>query len=243
MYEKREPVTIEIENQKIFGVSHQPLEPRTETVVLFTHGFGGNKIGKNGFFVAMASLLAKHGIASFRFDFRGSGDSEGLFEDMTLTSLINDAVRVYEWLNAPVAVIGTSMGGLIASLLAMEKKLDALALWAPVFDAHQWQGDWQNVYKDDQHLLHKGRLVSMQFFAEFFTLPAARVEEGVRRQPLLCLRGDADEIVDPTHMEHYRKAAPDGAFMTLPGADHNFSEYHDRETLLQTTLHWFQEIL
>ena len=183
--------------------------------------------------------MAKNGIASLRFDFRGSGDSEGAFEEQTLTSLLQDAETVYNWLEgSPVVVIGTSMGGLIASLLAASKKIEALVLWAPVFDAHQWIDEWQYVPQDHALIMHKDRLVSRQFFEEFFCIEGEAVKKAINKLPLFCVRADKDETLDALHTEKYKQAVPQGTYITLEEADHSFSRHIDRLLLQQKTLEW-----
>lgn len=59
------------------------------------------------------------GQAYLRFDYSGHGDSDGAFKDGTIGSWFNDALAVFdEILDGPVVIVGSSMGGWIAMLLA-----------------------------------------------------------------------------------------------------------------------------
>lgn len=243
MFETRKPVIIATKKEQIFAISHEPLEKKTDLTVLFFHGFGGNKVGKNALFVDMASRLAKQGIASLRFDFRGSGDSEGYFEEQTITSLLEDALTVFDFLKGvPVAIVGTSLGGLVASLLALERKVKTLVLWAPVFDGKQWLVNWEHMPKSLPHIMHKDRLVSIRFFEEFFAISEKNVARGVQNQSLLCFLAGKDETLDESHGERYKAAHSEGSFISLPEADHSFSSYQDRQILLEKTLEWLYSL-
>src|SRR5260221_3407228 len=88
--EERQAVTLLSGNQKIFCMLHLPQRTDQEKfpALLFCSGFGGNKSGKYRLFVRMAEQLAKAGVAVLRFDYRGSGDSEGAFEATTVGRLL-----------------------------------------------------------------------------------------------------------------------------------------------------------
>src|SRR5690242_9112874 len=74
------------------GVLHQPAEgvPGPAPAVVFFHGFTGNRMESHWMFVRCSRALAEAGVASLRFDFYGSGESDGEFRQMTLTGEIAD---------------------------------------------------------------------------------------------------------------------------------------------------------
>src|SRR5881397_966298 len=59
--------------------------------VVFFHGFTGDRMESHWMFVKCSRALAWAGIASLRFDFYGSGESEGEFSEVTLQGEIADA--------------------------------------------------------------------------------------------------------------------------------------------------------
>ena len=69
-------------------------------VVLLMHGFSGNKQEKQGLLKEIADKLEQNGVASIRFDFNGHGESEGLFQNMTVLNEIEDAKKVIEYAQA-----------------------------------------------------------------------------------------------------------------------------------------------
>ena len=134
------PLSFEVSGERIFGMLHLPIDtsiPRP--CVLMMHGFTGTSIEPHRLFVTMARSFADAGIAALRFDFRGSGQSEGVFSDMTLTRELEDALAAIAVLEgrsdvidrARTGILGLSMGGLMAALTAGTVDVKALALWAP----------------------------------------------------------------------------------------------------------------
>jgi len=101
------------------------------------HGFTGQRMEPHRLFVLFSRLLAEHGIASLRFDFRGSGESEGSFDEMTVSRELEDVRAAHDFLKAQpqidparIGLLGLSMGGMVAAL-SVGLGFGSLALWAP----------------------------------------------------------------------------------------------------------------
>lgn len=134
-------IQFEVQGQRIWGMLHLPLEVSEPVpAVLILHGFTGQRMEPHRLFVLFSRLLAQHGIASMRFDFRGSGESEGTFDEMTPTREIEDVVAAYDFLRSrpeidasSLGLLGLSMGGMVAALSVAQPSLEfkALSLWAP----------------------------------------------------------------------------------------------------------------
>src|ERR1700731_3149547 len=70
---------------------------------------------------ALAAWGAEHGRACVRFDYSGHGESGGAFIDGTIGRWLEESVAVFEqFCRGPQVVIGSSMGGWMALLLARE---------------------------------------------------------------------------------------------------------------------------
>ena len=104
------------------GVLARPEAP-TDRVVVLCHGFLSNKNSTTN--KTLTRLLLERGIATFRFDFFGQGDSEGPFEQITLTTAIDQAHSALHVVTNKgyrrLGLMGSSFGGLVSILLAGQR--------------------------------------------------------------------------------------------------------------------------
>ena len=108
--------------------------------VLWLGGFNSDMKGTKA--VALDEWAAEHGRAFVRFDYSGHGESSGKFVDGTIGRWLEDSLAVFERFCAgPQIVVGSSMGGWMALLLARElakrprsASLAGLVLIAPAPD-------------------------------------------------------------------------------------------------------------
>ena len=85
--------------------------------VMFLTGFRSDMTG--GKALAIESLCRAQGRAFVRFDYTGHGESSGAFVDGTIGRWTEDALRVLDRATqGPQVLVGSSMGGWIALLLA-----------------------------------------------------------------------------------------------------------------------------
>lgn len=139
-------VSISVDGQSVVGTLETPDSASTPApVVLMLHGFTGTrdelpvKDTDDGVFTRTARELSKNGYASLRIDFRGSGDSDGKWEDTTFSGQIRDAVAAIDWLSENpdidgknISVLGWSQGGLVATHAVAERpEVTSTILWAP----------------------------------------------------------------------------------------------------------------
>ena len=80
------------------GMLHIPegITGKIHMVCIF-HGFTGNKMEPHFIFVKLSRMLAAKGIASVRFDFGGSGESDGDFVDMTISKELAEAKLILDF--------------------------------------------------------------------------------------------------------------------------------------------------
>lgn len=103
------------------------------TVVLMVTGSGPQNRDEEMFhhkpFLVIADHLARHGIASLRYDDRGTAKSTGDFKTATTTDFASDARAGISWLRksgkfAKVGMLGHSEGGLIGYMLGSKGETD-----------------------------------------------------------------------------------------------------------------------
>lgn len=260
--EIRESITLENCGEKIFAILHRPLNRQKVPAIVICPGFAGNKCGKFRMFVNLAKELAQQGIAVLRFDYRGTGDSEGDFQDITLEGKISDTLKCLNFLASDpqvdasrLGILGRSLGGAIAILAARRfKSVKSLALWAPVFRSDPWRELWES-FKSNQVLDHvkqevlrnlPANIPNLEFLSQFFKLDIQQELDGLKQIPLLHIHGEQDKVVKIEHAKDFEKARigiVNSRFLQLPKSDHDFSDSHEQAIAIQETCKWYQHTL
>ena len=109
------------------------------TTILFLPGYASDMEGTKA--VALDDFAAEQGLPMLRFDYSGTGSSEGAFEDGTLERWTDEATLSLDRLTeGPVVLVGSSMGGWIALHLALRrpKRVAALVGIAAAPDFTEW---------------------------------------------------------------------------------------------------------
>lgn len=261
--EEREHVVLMNEGQKIFGMFHRPLENPKAPAVLICHGFAGQKMGKYRIYVLIAQQLVAKGIATLRIDFRGSGESEGDFSDMTITGEVNDALKGLEFLrNNPhidsnrIGLLGNSFGGAIAVLAASkDQKVKSMALLAALFNSQQWQKHWEllgsnkadvAIQKEIARILD-GHIPGPAFYREFFKLDLEPALKTLHAVPFLHIHSLNDERVGIEQAQEYARCRADSPcetrYIKLHKSDHDFSFVDERSMIVEEVAQWFAKTL
>jgi len=101
----------------------------------------------------LARMLAERGVACYRFDYAGCGDSDGDFIDTTIDSMVDDTCDTIEYIRGMAAadkvyIIGTRLGATIATLAAeRQSELAGLGLLFPVINGSRY---WADVLRQQQ---------------------------------------------------------------------------------------------
>ncbi len=210
------------EGQSIIGTLALPDGEGPFPVALLLHGFTGTRhelpvVGTDDtMFSRAARWLGERGVASLRIDFRGSGESEGAWEDTTFSGQIADAIAALDYLemvegvdSSNISIVGLSQGGLVGAATAgRDARVSSLVLWSAVsnpvmsygillgFDtllAGAGSGDEAMTI-----MLPWGAETSLKgpFFDDIFLVdPVAEIAS--YRGPLLVITGARDDTVTP----------------------------------------------
>ena len=121
--------------------------------VIFCHGYTSYR-DEFGAFPRISEVLCKNGIGTFRFDFRGCGESTGNYSRGRMlcgTEWIEDIYNAYQYVKTmswvdkdSIILLGVSMGGaaVLSSLKILKGIKKAIAV-APVNNGHEWmKGLW-----------------------------------------------------------------------------------------------------
>lgn len=204
--------------------------------------------------VALDGWAAEHGRAVVRFDYSGHGESSGDFADGTIGRWLEDSVAVFDrFCTGPQILIGSSMGGWMALLLAREIKkrsgkasLAGLVLIAPAPDFTEelmWKNFSPAVKKEIET---KGFWLRPSEYGDGTPYPITRklIEEGRNHLvlgsaidlgcPVRILQGARDPDVPWQHafaLTH-RLPADDVVLTMIQDGDHRLSRPQDIARIL-----------
>ena len=214
-----------------------------EPTLLFLPGYASDMDGSKA--TALDAFAERRGLAMLRFDYSGTGASEGQFEEGTLDRWIGEAALMLDELTrGPVLAIGSSMGGWIALHLALRspERIAALVGIAAAPDFTDWG------YPDRlKERLAAGETLSREFpdggaqvttsgfWSSGQNLRLLESEIGVDC-PVRLIHGDRDEDVplDVAFRLKDRLRSADVQVAVLKGGGHRLSEPHQIEAMLRT---------
>jgi pimeloyl-ACP methyl ester carboxylesterase len=203
---------------------------------------------------ALAEHARKRDRAYTRFDYSGHGESGGTFEQGTISRWAEEARAVFERANGPQVIVGSSMGGWIALLLARalakqaskSASIKGMVLIAPAPDFTEslmWPALSDEAKRD---VLEKGFWLRPSEYGDGpYPLTRALFEDGKQnlllgkpietRCPVRILQGAADPDVPYRHaLKLVSCFAQDDVVLTLiKDGDHRLSRPEDLERLMQ----------
>lgn len=243
---------------KLFGVIHFSEKEKSPGVILF-HGFTGNKCESHFLFTKFARRLCKEGISVLRFDFYGSGDSEGNFYEMTLESEMEDGVKAVEFMKSieridkeKIGVVGLSMGAVIGTFVSFKfPEIKAVALWSPLA--------FPKIIKKKiltkklkEKILNNGKVyipgighyLSKEFFDSLEKISIEKFAENYKGRVLIIHTKD-DSALDIKHplfyFEKFHENASDIKMVILEKGGHTFVTEESENRVIEETTEFFVE--
>lgn len=262
---------VEITNsrgQVLRGVLHTPSEEaalRTRNnqgklpfVVLF-HGFCDDRDEINFVHVELSRRLADAGIASARFDFACSGESDGDFFDMTISGEVADGINILQWARgldfvdtSRVAIHGLSLGGCVASMVAgsCPDQVKALSMFCPAPDVVYNMQKYKTLCGiDASDVLETGYIdveglkLGASFYQDCLTLDPFAVASKYTG-PVNTVHGDVDTTASCACSERYKEIFGDRcSYLVIHGAEHRFKSIAYRNARMESALGFLQKHL
>ncbi|MEN6348357.1 MAG: alpha/beta hydrolase, partial [Syntrophomonas sp.] len=192
------------------------------------------------------------GAGVYAFDFWGSGESDGEFAHMTLTSQARDLAGVIDYVFAlhhlPIILLGRSFGG--STVLAGgsgDERVAGYILWStPVRLKDTFAGMLGEAYGQ----LEEGQDVSFADEGGEFVIGSALIKDlaehdmdkylcAIGDRPVLVISGQEDELVDPANAEYMSAHLKNARLCIVEHADHRFTDLtREREDI---TLAWIEK--
>jgi putative redox protein len=244
-------------SQNLVGVMHYGQGKSPRPCLLVCHGFAGTKIGGSRRFVEFARYAVGHNLSVFRFDFAGSGDSDGDLVNLTLENELEDlqaAIDVVATLDGVdperIGLVGHCMGAVTAIRgSARDSRIYRTVAWAPFTDLAGTM--IQLIGEEAFSVLQDGDEADFLYNEQLFRCGPSILtqssdfdmfEEILRvRQPLLVIHGTEDATVPLQEVEklvEFAQGTPGKKRLeVLEGAHHSFP-FHQQE-LFELTVQWF----
>ncbi len=247
---------IENEGERISTVMHIPEETPAPAVV-FSHGFTGNKIEAHRLFVRAARKMSKEGFVAVRFDFRGSGESDGEFEEMSISSEISDLNSVLKFLldkkevsREKIGLVGLSLGGVVSILTAAKNSITkAVCTWSSPA-CLRLLSSLRDSFGVDLSQIEKGYIdlpsgyrIGRVFFEDALRHDILDDCAKISPRPMLIIHGSQDSVVPVEHARMlYDRAGEPKKIIIIEGADHTFNRREWEDKVIELTIGWFKEI-
>jgi len=219
--------------------------------IFWLGGFASDMAGTKA--EALDSFAATRGLAMTRFDYSGHGRSGGRFEDGTISLWLEEARAVFDRTTGPQIIVGSSMGGWLALLLAEAhraevgaeaSRLAGLVLIAPAVDMTRALM-WEKMNKRARaELTGTGIYHAPSDYADSgYVITRKLIEDGDRHLfgdrlietgcPVHILQGVRDTDVPWRHATDLvsRLASDDVVLTLVKDGDHRLSRPEDIERL------------
>lgn len=245
-------VSFQNQGQNLYGMLHLPEGAGPWPGVALLHGFTGHRSESHFIFTKQARHLAQHGIAALRFDFRGSGESEGDFCEMTIEGEISDAAAALDFLQAQeeidptrLGILGLSLGGCVATCLAArDPRIRTLVLWSAPADllhviTQGAEKPSRSVAENPKGYDIGGLIVGTGFIQDVMRIRPLEAAQQFAA-PVLVVHGTKDETVPPDHARLcYEAFSGPKALRLVEGADHTYSLTPWEEEVITASTDWF----
>ena len=223
-------------------LAYELREGRGPTFVFFP-GYASDMAGTKA--VALDAWAEAQGRAMLRFDYSGCGESEGPFEDGTLALWRDDALALIDALTqGPLVLVGSSMGGWIALMIA-EARPERVAALIGIAAAPDFT-DWGFTQEEKMKLLADGRLERPSDYGAPLVTTRAFWQSGeaarmLHREiaidcPVRLLHGQRDPDVPWHHSTHLagQLRSADVQTILVKDGDHRLSRPQDLDLLIAT---------
>lgn len=240
---KEKKVMFKSQGQRVVGILAESDNPRKDSIIIVP-GFRCTKED----YKRESNLFCKNGFRTLTLDLRGRGESDGIFEEITLDDSISDVNAAIDFLKTDVGVYGESYGGFVAINACENSRIKSIVLISPVVDIKTIHGGkayrnaiTKGVFEYDTHW--KGII---DVFSKKFVESAARYNsyDNIKKtkSPILIFHGEKDDVVPPPDIKKlFDKIETEKKLISYPDCGHSL--YDHRRKISRETVDWFNRWL
>jgi len=236
---------IELNNQSKILRGYLDLNT-SDKLVIFYHGFTGNKSEHAYIFRDFSRVLSKNNISSLRMDYYGNGESNGSFKEFTFDSLVSDANCILNYaltIKKSIVVLGFSLGGALASLLSVTRKSDinSIIMWNPAGNIfHHIKTYYESSLKTINSFSKDGLFeLSIEMVKSLDNYEIYKDIETYTK-PVLIISGMEDKVVPFEVVNSFKNKYINSILYQMEGAGHGFDKASERELLYKLSLEFIR---
>lgn len=204
-------------------------------VVILCHGSITSKNSNS--LVKLSEILNKNKIATLRFDFFGHGESEGKFEDITISEIVDDVNQAIKYLMGigynKIGLLGGSFGASAVIFSAQQHpEIFCLALKSPVIDPKQFdelirsKKEFENWKKTGETIYDptdpKKTKIKYKFFEDYQKYNGFKSAAKIKTPTIIVHGGDDPEVpVEGSILAS--KVFANCELHVIQGADHRYT--------------------
>jgi alpha-beta hydrolase superfamily lysophospholipase len=231
-------ITFESNGFLLKGMLHLP-ETNLPPVVIGSHGLLSNSYSPKQ--IALARECNANGIAFFRFDHRGCGQSDGVFDEITsLNGRRNDlisavkTIQMRKDIGGKIGLFGSSMGGTVCISVADALDIDAWVIYASPVRSNSITRALNE--SDDAEKIKP--LLDRKYLKWNISDQLKHLHH------IFILHGDSDKIVSPTNAhEIFTKSNNPKKLILQKGGNHLMSNKKHQKDFLREAVNWFKKWL
>ncbi|MBK1792161.1 alpha/beta fold hydrolase [Persicirhabdus sediminis] len=218
---------------------------KSDTLVILGHGLTGNK--DRPILVDLANSLSEAGYPCLRLSYSGNGESDGKFEEVTISKEVEDLCAVLDQVKSykRIAYIGHSMGAAVGALAAArDERIKVLvSLAGMVYTRDFIKRHFANVIPGKGNMWNEEEHpYSEAFHNDLHSIDHVLSAAKEVRAPWLLFHGGLDDVVLPKDSHGLMDVIRDPKVLVeLPNAHHSF-ENHNAE-LVDTVAAWLKRHL
>lgn len=149
------PIRFGEPSRQLFGLFEPPTDGDREHAVVLCNPFGQEAIRSHRLLKVLGERLARAGFSVLRFDFFGTGDSDGEDEEGDLRIWVDDVLRAHEEVvrrsgHRECSWFGLRLGATLAALASASSPTapHRLVLWDPVVDGLAYLEELRQAHVD-----------------------------------------------------------------------------------------------
>lgn len=238
--------------QKIIGIINE-FDKNSKKIILVIHGYASHKNGRTNKWILQS--LNKQKLNSLRIDLNGCKESQGKFENQTISNTIDDVVSAINFLKKKnydeISLIGNSAGGMTAIGATIKTQIiKKLFLIAPATNyvtqrIRKYKKSGIKKWKEKGHIFYEKAngekfKVNYSFFEDAHN-HIMKNKSYLIKCPVLIVHGDKDDVVPFSDTYEFAQKIENKKIVIIKGASHNFLENNNYKKIQKLIINFFSQ--